>query len=466
MNITSKKLEDNWFNIHFLETYTRSCLKTFGYFDEVLIVKKRIETLKNIVENDCLIAKDQVEEFLVLNSTFNDVKDHIKNNLVIENKSISVCIMVKNEERCIKRCIDSIISVAEEIIIIDTGSTDNTISIIEKYDTSKIKVFQKEWQDDFSEIRNYAIEMAAYEWVAFIDADEYLDEESALNLLPILNIFNNHKLIDSIVLCPIIHEANDTIHFRTGKFFRKNSGIKFFGTCHEETRINDIPDSTLLIPIKIAYLHDGYLAKVQNNKKKKNRNTQLLEEMVELEPDNPRWAYMFVRDGFSTLDTEYIEKTCLHFLLVDKDSRISVKNLQYHKFILSLLTILGRLYLRECEFEKAKIVIRILEELSPNSHDVKFLAFMERISNLKIEINSLLTEVIEYRGNHEVDEESLINTQGYHIDYVLSVLLFETGNYVQAKKYFNFLQESNFIEEIFQDPSYSTIIRMLEQVED
>ncbi|EHT7835866.1 glycosyltransferase family 2 protein [Listeria monocytogenes] len=466
MNVTNSKLEDKWFDIHFLEMYTRSCLKTFGYFDEILIVKKRIEILKNIIENHYLVADDQIEDFFTLNTTLESVKKHIKTNLVIENRPISICIMVKNEERCIKRCIESVELIAKEIIIIDTGSTDNTINIIEEHGNSKIKVFQKEWKNDFSEIRNYAIEMASSEWIAFIDADEYLDEGSTLHLVPTLNIFNNHKLTDSIVLCPVINEANDTIHFRTGKFFRKDSGIKFFGTCHEEARIQNAPDSALLIPIKIDYLHDGYLVEVQNSKKKKVRNMELLEGMVKLEPDNPRWAYMFVRDGFATLEKEYIEKICLRFLLVDKDSRISIENLHSHKFTLSLLTILGRMYLRECEFEKSNLIIRILDELSPNSQDGKFLTFMEKFSKLKIEINSLLTEVIEYRRNHEVDEGSLINTQGYHIDYVLGVLLFETGNYIQAKKYFEFLQENHFLEDLFQDSSYAVIIKMLGRLED
>lgn len=466
MDGTNKRLEDKWFDINFLEMYTRSCLKTFGYFDEILIVKKRIEVLKNVLEKQYLSINDYAEEFFELNTTLESIKEHIKLNLVIEKEPISICIMVKNEERCIKRCIDSVEILAEEIIIIDTGSTDNTINIIEECANDKIKVFSKEWRNDFSEIRNYAIEKASSEWLVFIDADEYLDEASVLNLLSTLNIFNNHKLKDSIVLCPMINEANNTIHFRTGKFFRKDSGIKFFGTCHEEPRIKGMPNSTLLIPIKVDYLHDGYLAKVQSNKDKKTRNIELLDGMVELEPDNPRWAYMFVRDGFAILDNEYIEKTCLRFLLLDKNVRICVNNLQDHKFTLSLLTILGRLYLRECEFEKSNLIIRILDELIPNSLDGKFLAFMERFSKLKIEINTLLTEVIEYRRNHEVDETSLINTQGYHIDYVLSILLFETGNYAQSKKYFDFLQENHFLEELFQDSSYSIILKMLESVED
>ncbi|MBF2575333.1 glycosyltransferase family 2 protein [Listeria welshimeri] len=466
MNAINNVLEDKWFDIQFLEMYVRSCLKTFGYFDEILIVKKRIEVLKNIIEDQYLATNNYMEGFMVLNTTFERAKEHIKSNLVIDEKTISICIMVKNEERCIKRCLDSIEILADEIIIIDTGSSDNTINIIKEYSNSKIKIYQKEWKNDFSGIRNYAIKKASSEWIMFIDADECLDEASISNLSLTLNVFNTHKLRDSIVLCPVINEADNTLHYRTGKFFRKDSGIKFFGTCHEEARIKDIPDSTLLIPIKVDYLHDGYLAKIQNNKKKKKRNTELLKGMVELEPNNPRWGYMFVRDGFATLDSEYIEKLCLRFLLVDKNLKISVENLQNHKFTLSLVTILGRLYLRECEFEKSNLIIRILGELTPNSQDGKFLAFMERFSKLKIETNSLLTEVIEYRRNHELDEESLISTQGYHIDYVLGLLLFETGNYPQSKKYFDFLQENHFLEELFQGSSYSTILKMLEHMED
>ncbi|EAC4269032.1 glycosyltransferase, partial [Listeria innocua] len=173
MDGTNKRLDDKWFDINFLEMYTRSCLKTFGYFDEILIVKKRTEILKNVLEKQYLSTNDYAEEFFQLNTTLECIKEYIKHNLVIEKEPISICIMVKNEERCIKRCIDSIEKIAKEIIIIDTGSTDNTISIIEEYANDKIKVFSKEWRNDFSEIRNYAIEKASSEWLVFIDADEY-----------------------------------------------------------------------------------------------------------------------------------------------------------------------------------------------------------------------------------------------------------------------------------------------------
>ncbi|EKY4027733.1 hypothetical protein QJ221_002891, partial [Listeria innocua] len=69
MDGTNKRLEDKWFDINFLEMYTRSCLKTFGYFDEILIVKKRIEVLKNVLEKQYLSTNDYAEEFFELNTT-------------------------------------------------------------------------------------------------------------------------------------------------------------------------------------------------------------------------------------------------------------------------------------------------------------------------------------------------------------------------------------------------------------
>lgn len=87
--------------------------------------------------------------------------------------TISICMIVKNEEHILARCLDSLAGLAEEILIIDTGSTDRTKEIARQY-TDKIYDFQ--WVDDFSAARNYAFEKATMEYVYSADADEVLDE--------------------------------------------------------------------------------------------------------------------------------------------------------------------------------------------------------------------------------------------------------------------------------------------------
>lgn len=90
---------------------------------------------------------------------------------------ISAVLIVKNEEVLLSRCLESVKGV-DEIIIADTGSTDNTIEVAKKY-TDKIYT-DKKWEDDFAACRNYAKSFATGDWIISIDADEYLHDFAAV----------------------------------------------------------------------------------------------------------------------------------------------------------------------------------------------------------------------------------------------------------------------------------------------
>ncbi len=89
--------------------------------------------------------------------------------------TISVCMIVKNEEKVLARCLDSLKGLYEELIIVDTGSVDSTKEIAARYTD---KIYDYEWISDFSDARNYAFSLASMEYIYSADADEYLDEEN------------------------------------------------------------------------------------------------------------------------------------------------------------------------------------------------------------------------------------------------------------------------------------------------
>ncbi len=89
--------------------------------------------------------------------------------------TISICMIVKNEEQVLKRCLDSCADLADEIIIVDTGSTDGTKKIAAEYTD---KIFDFEWIGDFSAARNYAFSLCSMDYIYSVDADEVLDEEN------------------------------------------------------------------------------------------------------------------------------------------------------------------------------------------------------------------------------------------------------------------------------------------------
>lgn len=88
--------------------------------------------------------------------------------------TISLCMIVKNEEDVLARCLDSVKDIADEIIIVDTGSTDKTKEIAETYTD---KVFDFKWINDFSAARNYSFSKATKEYILWLDADDIILEK-------------------------------------------------------------------------------------------------------------------------------------------------------------------------------------------------------------------------------------------------------------------------------------------------
>lgn len=99
--------------------------------------------------------------------------------------SISLCMIVKNEEKILERCLKGYAPVADEIIIVDTGSDDNTKAVASKF-TDKIYDFK--WQQDFSKARNFAFSKAGMDYILSADADEILDEENQKKILDLKSV--------------------------------------------------------------------------------------------------------------------------------------------------------------------------------------------------------------------------------------------------------------------------------------
>ncbi|MBU1862879.1 MAG: tetratricopeptide repeat protein [Candidatus Omnitrophica bacterium] len=97
-----------------------------------------------------------------------------------ENPGISLCMIVKNESKTIKRAIDSVRDIVNEIIVVDTGSKDNTSEIAKSLEA---KVFSFTWCDDFSQARNFSLKQASYSWILVLDADETIAKRDLKEVL-------------------------------------------------------------------------------------------------------------------------------------------------------------------------------------------------------------------------------------------------------------------------------------------
>ena len=182
---------------------------------------------------------------------------------------ISAALIVKNEEKYLARCLDSIKDQVDEIIIVDTGSTDKTLAIAKRYTD---KVYYYKWHDDFAAARNNAFSYATGDYILSIDADEYLISK---------NIKDELDGSEGIY-CNLIWEGDKSTH-STPRIFKK--GLKWVGKCHETIVCNTKKQSN----IEIIYGHSPTHADDPE------RNLRILKSIKE---PNARDFYYLSRESF------------------------------------------------------------------------------------------------------------------------------------------------------------------------
>lgn len=191
---------------------------------------------------------------------------------------LSACVIVKNEAENLPRWLRCMAQVADEMIVVDTGSQDDTVALAE---AAGAKVFHFPWINDFAAAKNYALEQAAGDWILFLDADEYFSEESLQVLRQEMQRYHRDKKA-GVVLCRLINidkENNNKIvdTMLQSRIFRNLPNIRFEGCVHERL-INTKGNLKMLSNSKLVIYHTGYSA--SNFQKKAKRNMVLLQERL------------------------------------------------------------------------------------------------------------------------------------------------------------------------------------------
>ncbi len=153
--------------------------------------------------------------------------------------TISVCMIVKNEEERLARCLDSLGSIPDEIVIVDTGSTDKTKSIARQYTA---KVYDYEWCDDFASARNFSLSKAEHEYVYVADADEVLDDDNRARFLQLKDaLLPEVEVVEVGYLNKTSFSTTENfeLDFRP-KLFRRLRSFQFSDPIHEALRTDPI----------------------------------------------------------------------------------------------------------------------------------------------------------------------------------------------------------------------------------
>lgn len=197
---------------------------------------------------------------------------------------ITLCMIVKNEAKHLEKCLSSVQGIVSEIIIVDTGSEDNSIDIATKFGA---KIIDMTWENDFSKARNLSLKHATSSWILVLDADEAVDHWRREQLQHLLDASHIHGY-----WLPIIHYIGDApkadfVTDHVCRLFRNDERIIFRGIIHEETAssIWELPAGEIAYA-ELRIYHYGYLEDELQHKNKYQRNLALINSGLQLQPNH------------------------------------------------------------------------------------------------------------------------------------------------------------------------------------
>ena len=135
---------------------------------------------------------------------------------------ISLCYIVKNEAAVLERSLLSAEKAADEIVVVDTGSTDDTVNIARAHGA---RVFSYAWKEHFADARNFALEKVTGDWIVFLDADEYFTDETKANIRTVMENADRNGVLLAYNDLAYSVTLNDTVDSGTGKNEKLNTII-------------------------------------------------------------------------------------------------------------------------------------------------------------------------------------------------------------------------------------------------
>lgn len=219
--------------------------------------------------------------------------------------TISLCMIVKDEEKYIEQCLSSVASIVNEIIIVDTGSTDKTLELASRFNP---KVFKYTWNSNFGEARNYSLEKATGDWILVLDADEAIYSEDLKKLTDIVQTTKANEI--ALKFHNFTSEISEEI-FNThiGVRLFKNHCFRYEGAIHEQlVPCNEIISRNPYIT-DIRIRHYGYL-RSNSGQKKRDRNVPIIQKILD---ENPNDSFQLFNMGNEYMSLDDFNKALYYF---------------------------------------------------------------------------------------------------------------------------------------------------------
>jgi len=206
--------------------------------------------------------------------------------------------IVKNEEETIGRCLESVRDVVDEIVIVDTGSTDRTKEIVRRYTD---KIYDFEWIDDFAAARNYAFSKGTQDYLFWMDADDYMPEEDREKLKALKEEIDP-SIVDMVTMMYVLtqdEKGNPIYSIRRERLVKRSRNYQWCDFVHEY-----IPPEGNIMNTDIAIIHD-------KKKSSGKRNLNMFEKRLKSGKEfTPRHLYFYANELY---DHRLFEKAAEYY---------------------------------------------------------------------------------------------------------------------------------------------------------
>lgn len=359
---------------------------------------------------------------------------------------ISICMMVKDEEKNLKRCLESLKPLMQdkfaEIIIVDTGSGDNTVNIAKQYVD---KIYYHKWNNDFSAMRNITISYAKGEWIFIIDADEELQKPiEMINLFKDESIEKYNTITLKINNLTNKHKVNSDVINTSPRLFKNDGSFMYSGSVHNQPVYKKPIFNT-----DISIIHYGYLLNDKLLMEKKFLRTKAL--IINELKKNPKNIYYQYQLGVS-----YDMHGDAYKALIEYRKAYHLLDNQSYENRFNYIYVYSSYAKSAFSNKKFKEVISVSKEgieIRPDLVDLQYILGIAQmaIGDTEAAINSF-KKYIELANNYKnleiskdlsvslynVSEESKSN-----IYYNLINCYIVTGSYAEAQKYIDFLKDDD-----------------------
>ena len=362
----------------------------------------------------------------------------------VKGISISACAIMKNEISHVEAWLYNVRVFAKEIIVVDTGSIDGTKEFLAKQ--SDVKLINYEWQYDFAQAKNMALQEATEDWLVFTDADECFYRPE--NIIEYLGKLDRQSANIDVIFCSIDNidadSNNEIINSDVvPRIIRNHVGIKYIGAVHEQLTKGGEPWQNIKYVVadrQLAISHTGYSSKVITFKHQ--RNYEILQQIME-KSHKPEMYYGFLSESLLGLE-KYQEALEYAILALESPYQPTIQKERFAQVAIESMDKLGLVLSDIFSSQQAEEICQAI--LKRNKWHVGTLC---QWLDMKL-------AVVESEHQEEIQDiiQGLYNIYGENTqDIQQLIVLLEQNGYLYLAKEFSAhmnIEKENHLEEVYQ----------------